>query len=193
MSHFYHKCIIFSAPSGAGKTTIVRHLLSKFPELAFSVSACSREKRAYETDGKDYYFLGIEGFKKAIDEQAFIEYEEVYQDNFYGTLKSELERIWNENKVVIFDVDVVGGMNIKNIFKDDALAVFVQAPSVEILEQRLRSRQTETEEKINTRIRKATHEMSYANQFDKILVNEDLQVAQLQAEAMVKEFLSKYA
>jgi guanylate kinase len=193
MSSYYHKCIIFSAPSGAGKTTIVRHLLSKFPQLAFSVSACSREMRGYETDGKDYYFLGIEGFKKAIEEDAFVEYEEVYKDNFYGTLKSELERIWNENKVVIFDVDVVGGMNIKNIFKEDALAIFVQAPSVEILEQRLRSRQTETEEKINTRIKKATHEMSYANQFDKILVNEDLEIAQTEAEIMVAEFLSKYS
>jgi guanylate kinase len=191
VKNYYHKCIIFSAPSGAGKTTIVRYLLSKFPELEFSISACSREKRNYETEGKDYHFLGIEGFKKAIAQDEFIEYEEVYKDNFYGTLKSELDRIWNANKVVIFDVDVIGGLNLKKYFNEHALSVFVEAPSVEILEQRLRSRQTETEEKINTRIKKATHEMSFANKFDVILINEVLGIAQLEAKKLVQDFLDR--
>ncbi len=185
-----NKCIIFSAPSGAGKTTIVHYLLDVFPILAFSVSACSREKRNYETDGLHYHFLGIEGFKKAIENNEFIEYEEVYKDNFYGTLKSELKKIWDQKKVVIFDVDVIGGIHLKETFGNNALSVFVQAPSVAELEKRLRSRQTETEEKILTRIKKANHEMSFANSFDKILINENLEIAKKEAAELVSKFLA---
>ena len=184
-----NKCIIFSAPSGAGKTTIVHYLLRKFPQLSFSVSACSRHKRSHEVDGKDYHFLGVEGFKNAISNDAFVEFEEVYKDNFYGTLKSELQKIWAQNKVVIFDVDVIGGLHLKEKFGDSALAIFVQAPSIQELEKRLRTRQTETEEKILTRIAKAKHEMDFASKFDYILVNEVLETAQNTAKNLVENFL----
>ena len=146
------KCVIFSAPSGAGKTTIVHHLLSQDLGLEFSVSACSRDPRKNEVDGVDYHFLGLEGFKSKISKDAFVEWEEVYTNNLYGTLKSEMERIWSEGKTVIFDVDVIGGLNLKKIFQDDAYAVFVQPPSYEELEKRLRGRSTETEDKINQRM-----------------------------------------
>ena len=142
------KCVIFSAPSGAGKTTIVHALLDANIGLEFSVSACSRDPRPNEMDGKDYHFLGIEGFKQQIDADAFVEWEEVYTNNFYGTLRSEIERIWKNGHTVIFDVDVIGGLNLKKSFGDQALAIFVQPPSYEELEQRLRFRSTETEEKI---------------------------------------------
>lgn len=183
------KCIIFSAPSGAGKTTIVRHLLTKEPRLAFSVSACSREPRANETDGNDYYFLGVEGFKAKIAEEAFVEWEEVYTDNFYGTLKSEIERIWEAGKTVIFDVDVVGGLNLKKQLGDQALAVFVQPPSIEELENRLRSRSTETEEKILVRMGKARQELAHAVGFDVVLQNIHLDQACAEAEKLVSDFL----
>jgi guanylate kinase len=183
------KCIIFSAPSGAGKTTIVHHLLGADLGLAFSVSACSRDPRPNETDGKDYHFLGIEGFKQAIDNGDFVEWEEVYANNFYGTLRSELERIWNDGKTVIFDVDVVGGLNIKRIMGDNALAVFVQPPSFEALEERLRGRSTESEEKIRIRLAKAKHELTSASQFDVILVNDELERACAEAEEIVHQFL----
>ncbi len=185
------KAIIFSAPSGAGKTTIVHHLLKVFPELHFSVSACSRQKRANEVDGKDYYFMGVEGFKSAIENGLFLEYEEVYKDNFYGTLKSEIERIWAMNKTVIFDVDVVGGLNLKKLFAEKAMSVFVEAPSVEELERRLKSRQTESSEKIAIRIQKAKHEMAYEKEFDVVLVNVDLEHSLPEAEKLVRDFLSK--
>lgn len=185
------KAIIFSAPSGAGKTTIVHHLLKVFPELCFSVSACSRQKRASEVDGKDYYFLGIEGFKNAINNNSFLEYEEVYANNFYGTLRSEIERIWEMNKTVIFDVDVVGGLNLKKLFDEKALAVFVKAPSIEELEKRLKSRQTESNEKIAIRIQKAKHEMAYEKEFDVALINVDLEHSLPEAEKLVRDFLSK--
>ncbi len=184
------KCVIFSAPSGAGKTTIVHHLLEKFPELEFSVSACSRPRRANETDGVDYYFLSVEEFKKRINENAFFEWEEVYTDNFYGTLRSEIERIWNKGIHVIFDVDVVGGMNLKNIFGDRALAVFVKAPSLAHLEARLKSRSTETPESIARRMGKAATEMAYAEKFDHVLLNDDLHRAFEEAEITVSKFLN---
>ena len=185
------KCIIFSAPSGAGKTTIVHYLLGRDLGLEFSVSACSREPRKNETNGKDYYFLGVEGFQKKINEGAFVEWEEVYTNNYYGTLSSELERIWSHGKSVIFDVDVIGGLNLKKLFGEQALAIFVQPPSVEELERRLRGRSTETEEKINQRIGKAKNELTYADQFDEILINDDLDQACKKAELIVKAFLDQ--
>lgn len=185
------KCVIFSAPSGAGKTTIVHHLLKQNLGLEFSVSACSREPRENEVDGKDYYFLGTAAFREKIKDNAFVEWEEVYTNNFYGTLKSEMERIWNEGRTVIFDVDVIGGLNLKKQFGEDALAVFVQPPSYEELEKRLRTRSTESEEKINQRMEKANKELSFADKFDVILVNDDLTIACSKAEAIVEEFLRK--
>lgn len=185
------KCVIFSAPSGAGKTTIVQYLLGEIPELAFSISACSRDPRGEEEHGKHYYFLGIEGFRKKIDGGEFIEWEEVYTDNYYGTLTSELERIWGEGKTVIFDVDVVGGLNLKKIMGDNALAVFVQPPSFEALEKRLRYRSTETEEKIAMRLAKAQTELDRAPEFDYILLNDDLQRACKEAAGIVHNFISE--
>jgi guanylate kinase len=184
------KCIIFSAPSGAGKTTIVHRLLQEIPSLSFSVSACSREARPTEKDGVDYYFLTADEFKNKIENQEFIEWEEVYANNFYGTLTSEIEKIWSANKSVIFDVDVVGGLNLKRYFGDKALAVFVQPPSLEILEKRLRSRKTESEEKIQVRIKKATIEMERANEFDYILVNNELDLAVNEIKEIVLKFLA---
>jgi guanylate kinase len=184
------KCVIFSAPSGAGKTTIVQYLLGVMSELAFSISACSREPRGEEEHGKHYYFLGIEGFKSKIEEGAFAEWEEVYTDNFYGTLTSELERIWGEGKTVIFDVDVVGGLNLKKIMGDNALAIFVQPPSFEDLERRLRFRSTETEEKISMRLEKAHIELDRASEFDYILLNDELGRACKEAEEIVRNFIS---
>lgn len=184
------KCIIFSAPSGAGKTTIVHRLLQEIPSLSFSVSACSREARPTEKDGVDYYFLTADEFKNKIENQEFIEWEEVYANNFYGTLTSEIEKIWNANKTVIFDVDVVGGLNLKRYFGDKTLAVFVQPPSLEILEKRLRSRKTESEEKIQVRIKKATIEMERANEFDYILVNNELDLAVNEIKEIVLKFLA---
>lgn len=185
------KCVIFSAPSGAGKTTIVHHLLTRNLGLEFSVSACSRDPRPNEVDGKDYYFLGLEGFKQKIEENALIEWEEVYTNNFYGTLHSELERIWAQGKTVIFDVDVIGGLNIKRLFKDKAFAVFVQPPSYEELEKRLRHRSTETEDKINQRMSKARKELSFAEEFDFVLVNDDLETACNDAEEKVRKFIEE--
>ena len=183
------KLIIFSAPSGSGKTTLVHHLLSK-PELklAFSVSATSRGKRPNETHGKDYYFLSADEFRKRIDAGDFLEWEEVYTDQFYGTLRSEIDRIHSEGKYVMFDVDVVGGLNIKKQFGDDALAVFVKPPSIEELENRLRNRSTESEESLRKRVGKAAEEMEYANQFDVVLVNDDLETAKAEAEKLVSDF-----
>lgn len=185
------KCIIFSAPSGAGKTTIVRNLLGRDLGLEFSVSACSRDPRPNEIDGKDYHFLGADKFRQRIQENAFVEWEEVYSNNFYGTLKSEMERIWSKGNTVIFDVDVIGGLNLKKKFKEDALAIFVKPPSYEELEKRLRGRSTESEDKINQRMEKATKELAFAPEFDIILVNDNLEEACEQAASQVREFLSQ--
>lgn len=182
------KCIIFSAPSGAGKTTIVHHLLNQFDFLEFSISACSRDPRTGEVDGKDYYFLGVEGFQQKIDADAFVEWEEVYTNNFYGTLKSELTRIWSNGHTVIFDVDVIGGLNLKKQLGDNALAIFVEPPSYDELEKRLRGRSTETEEKINMRLAKANQEMGFAKDFDIILVNDNLTEACKKAEELISNF-----
>jgi guanylate kinase len=183
------KCIIFSAPSGAGKTTIVHRLIKEIPSLSFSVSACSREARPNEIHGVDYYFLSIEEFKTKIAKGEFIEWEEVYKNNYYGTLTSEIEKIWNQNKNVIFDVDVVGGLNLKKYFGSKALSIFVQPPSIEILEERLRSRKTESEDKIQMRIQKANIEIKQCKEFDYILVNNDLEIAVHEIKEVVLKFL----
>ena len=183
------KALIFSAPSGSGKTTIVKHLLAHTPDLGFSISASTRDRRGRtESHGKDYYFLSPEEFKKKIDADAFIEWEEVYEGNFYGTLKSEIERIWSEGRNVIFDVDVKGGLNLKKYFGDRGLAVFVKVPSVEVLKERLRDRGTESEESLSRRLFKANFEMSFADQFDVVLVNEDLQHSLKEAQRLYDEF-----
>src|SRR6188508_1926173 len=161
------KAIIFSAPSGSGKTTIVKHLLKTNPDLGFSISASTRDKRGRtEQHGKDYYFLSPMDFKKKIDNDEFIEWEEVYEGNFYGTLKSEIERIWREGRNVIFDVDVKGGINLKKYFGDRALAIFVKVPSLEVLKERLKDRGTESEESLSRRLFKAQFEMSFQGKFD---------------------------
>ena len=184
-----NKAIIFSAPSGAGKTTIVHALLEKIPTLEFSISACSRPIRGNEVNGKDYYFLGVEGFKKAINDNALVEWEEVYPDQFYGTLNSELERIWQKRNSVIFDVDVVGGLNLKKSLGTNALSIFVMPPSVESLEKRLRSRGTETNEKILMRLEKASIELKRAPEFDLIIENKVLNHAIDNAYQAVSTFL----
>ena len=183
------KAIIFSAPSGAGKTTLVRSMLEKFPVLSFSVSATNRSRREGETEGKDYYFISTEAFQEAVRNNRFVEYEEVYSGNFYGTFRAEVERIWQQGKVVIFDVDVVGGLSLKRQFQDDALSIFVKAPSVEVIENRLRQRKTESDEKIAIRLAKAESEMQYAVAFDKILLNDELELALARATEMIAEFL----
>ena len=185
------KAIIFSAPSGAGKTTIVHYLLGKFPNLSFSISATSREQRESEINGTDYYFLESEDFKTKIKNEELLEWEEVYPDQFYGTLKQEIERIWANEKCVIFDVDVVGGLNLKKQLGANALAVFVQPPNRIELEKRLRMRGTESDEKIDMRLQKADNELAYANKFDKILINKNLDEAFFNAENLVKRFLQK--
>lgn len=184
------KSIIVSAPSGAGKTTIVHRLMTEIPALAFSISACSRSARPIEQEGKDYYFLGVEGFKKAIENQEFIEWEEVYTDHYYGTLRREVQRLWDEGRVIIFDVDVVGGLNLKALFKEHALSVFIKPPSVEILEKRLRARETESEERIALRIKKSAWELSQAESFDVCILNDDLEKAVSDANTQVKRFIS---
>jgi guanylate kinase len=186
------KLIIFSAPSGSGKTTIVRHLLKTFPnDLEFSISATSRPKRGVEENGKDYHYLSVEEFKKKIGAQEFLEWEEVYAGVYYGTLRSEVDRIWAKGKAVIFDIDVEGGLNLKNQFKDQAMAVFVMPPSIKILEERLRSRQTDNPESIARRIAKAEKELKTAELFDVFILNEKLQEACDKAERLVLEFLHK--
>ena len=186
------KLIVFSAPSGSGKTTIVRHLLSKEDlNLEFSISAASRASRGEEVNGKDYYFMSTEEFKKHIKNEDFLEWEEVYRDNFYGTLKSEVERIWAKGKNVIFDIDVAGGLRIKHKFPEETLAVFVKPPSVDEIKRRLKERSTESEDKINMRIAKASVELATATQFDVIIKNYDLEIALEEAYQLVKNFVKE--
>ena len=186
------KLVVFSAPSGSGKTTIVRHLLGIDElDLEFSVSATSRDARGDEVHGKDYYFISLEEFKKHIKAHDFLEWEEVYRDNFYGTLKSEVERIWAMGKHVIFDIDVAGGLRIKRHFPEKTLAVFVKPPSIDELKIRLKKRSTESDDKINMRIAKASVELATAPQFDKIIKNYDLDEAKHEAYMLVKEFVGK--
>lgn len=185
------KLVIFSAPSGAGKTTIVHHLLKTFPSLEFSVSATSRALRGDEQHGVDYYFLSVEEFRKRVDNNEFVEWEEVYPGQMYGTLKSEVERIWRKGHHVIFDVDVKGGINLTKQFGERALSVFVMPPSIETLEQRLRYRATESEEKIQMRLAKAKRELDEAVHFDTVLINNNLEDALLRAEDLIRQFLNK--
>lgn len=184
------KAIIVSAPSGAGKTTIVKRLLAAFPQLEFSVSACSRPKREGETDGVDYYFISADEFRKMISDDGLLEWQEVYPGSFYGTPKKEIERIWNDGKVVIFDVDVLGGVNLKRIFGNRALSVFIRPPSMEVLEERLRNRQTEGLQSLTTRLSKAAFELDFAGRFDRVIVNDKLEAAVDEAIAVVGAFIS---
>ena len=187
-----NKVVIFSAPSGAGKSTIVNHLLGIHPELEFSISATSRAPRGQEQHGVEYYFFSSDEFRQMIAEDKFVEYEEVYAGSFYGTLRSEVERIWSKGHAIVFDIDVQGGVNLKRIFGEQALSVFIQAPSVEILRERLVGRGTDTEEAIEKRVAKASSEMEFAaGKFDYTLINDDLATAKAEAERVIAEFLSK--
>ncbi|MDP9047854.1 MAG: guanylate kinase [Bacteroidota bacterium] len=185
------KLIIFSAPSGAGKTTIVHHLLTKFPELEFSISATTRKARGDEQPDKDYYFISKEEFLHRIAMKEFVEFEEVYSGTFYGTLRTEIDRIWKKRKTVIFDIDVEGGLHLKRKYDGKALAIFVQPPSLEVLKERLTGRGTDSKEKLQERFVKAEKELNYAPQFDIILKNYDLQTACNEAEELVRTFISE--
>ncbi len=185
-----NKVVIFSAPSGSGKSTIVNHILGLHPEMEFSVSATSRAPRGQEKDGVEYYFFTSDEFRRMISEDKFVEHEEVYSGSFYGTLKSEVNRIWDKGHVIIFDVDVKGGVNLKKYFKEKALSVFIQAPSVEELRRRLVARGTDSPEAIEKRVAKAAEEMTYADKFDYILINDDLSKAYTEAERIVNYFLN---
>ena len=185
------KLIIFSAPSGAGKTTIVKELIKSRNDLKFSISACSRTKRQNEIDGKDYYFISADEFRSKIKNDEFLEWQEVYENSFYGTLKTEVEKIWAKGNHVIFDVDVVGGLNIKKYGQENALSIFVMPPSIKELEDRLRHRSSETEETLKKRIEKANYELTFADKFDKIIINDDLEKAVFEVKAVVESFITK--
>lgn len=184
------KLIVVSAPSGSGKTSIVKQIIQAGLNIEFSVSACSRKPRKGETNGRDYYFMSADEFRNKINQDGFIEWEEVYPGSYYGTLRSEVERIWQKGNHVIFDVDVVGGLNIKKQFPDRCLAIFIQAPSIQELEKRLRGRATDGEETIRKRLEKASEELAYAPRFDKIIVNRDLEVAVKETYDAIKNFLN---
>jgi len=185
------KLIIVTAPSGAGKTTIVRHLLATEPNLAFSVSATTRPRRDYEVDGRDYYFIPLETFHQKVAENAFVEWEEVYPGKCYGTLKSEVERMWADGKDIIFDVDVKGALNLKQQYPDRTLSVFIRPPSVEALAERLLKRGTETPETLNTRLERVRYELTFADRFDAVVVNDVLETALEEASRLVHNFLAK--
>jgi len=184
-----HKAIIVSAPSGAGKSTIVNRLMKAFPQLEFSVSACSRPKRGCEVDGEDYFFLTADQFKEKISRNEFVEWEEVYPGNYYGTMKSELDRIWGLNKIPVFDVDVIGGLNLKEYFGEKALVIFIEPPSLKVLGERLQNRGTESEDSLQSRLQRAEYELSFAGQFDQVVVNDDLEEATAKVAALVQSFL----
>ncbi len=185
------KLIIFSAPSGSGKTTLVHYVMANIPHLSFSVSATSRPPRPGEKNGVDYFFMPVEEFKQKIKEEAFVEWEEVYENQFYGTLKSEVERIRKRGDSVVFDVDVKGGLNIKRIYGGEALSVFVKPPSLEVLEQRLRNRSTEDEASIRKRLDRAAYELTFEPYFDEVVVNDQLEKARQEALEIVRNFLDK--
>lgn len=183
------KMLIFTAPSGAGKTTIVRHLLAKYDELDFSVSATTRPMRPHEVEGKDYYFLTAEQFRAKIANQEFVEWEEVYDNQYYGTLRSEVTRLWDEGKHILFDIEVKGATNIKEMYGDKCLAIFVKPPSLDVLVERLKNRKTESDESLRKRITRVKQEMTFENSFDRILVNDLLEVALKEAEFTVEQFV----
>lgn len=186
------KLVILSGPSGAGKSTIVKHLLNNpANNLVFSISACSRKIREGEVDGKDYYFMSIDTFKTKIEDNAFLEWEEVYPNHYYGTLRSQVEELRTTGKNVIFDVDVMGGINIKRFYKENAISIFVNPPSLEELEKRLKARKTESDESIAKRVRKAKMELSYAKKFEHIVTNDNLETALKEADQLVSTFLTK--
>lgn len=185
------KLVIFSAPSGSGKTTLVHYIITQIPELDFSISATNRKARLGEQDGVDYYFLDTDVFKEKIAHDEFVEWEEVYDNQYYGTLKSEVDRIREKGHSVIFDVDVKGGLNIKRIYNAEALAVFIRPPSIAVLESRLRHRSTESEESINKRIDRASYELGFENKFDVVLVNDELEKSKSSSLAVVRNFLNK--
>ncbi len=184
------KVMIFSAPSGAGKSTIVAHLMKRFPVLGFSVSATSRAPRGEESNGKEYYFFNTEEFKKKIANNEFIEYEEVYKGFYYGTLKSEIDKLWSQGKIILFDIDVVGGVNLKKLFGESALSVFIKPPSLEVLRERLTGRGTEDNESVERRLTKAQYELSFEDKFDVILINDKLEDCLGEAERITEEFIS---
>jgi len=184
------KLIIFSAPSGSGKSTIVNYLINQGMPVEFSISACSRAPRGEEKHGEQYYFLSPEEFKAKVNADEFLEWEEVYEGNFYGTLRSEVERIWAKGKHVIFDIDVIGGINLKNQFSDNALSVFIKAPSIAVLKKRLSERNTETQSQLDMRLNKAEKEMSYAKEFDLVIINDDLEIAQQEAFQKITDFIN---
>lgn len=190
-NNYMNKVIIFSAPSGSGKTTLVKHSLEAFPELEFSISCTTRQPRGSEVHALDYHFISPEEFRQKISEDAFVEFEEVYTDKYYGTLKAEVEKIWNKEKVVIFDVDVKGGVSLKKYFGAHALSIFIEPPSIAELERRLISRNTDDAETIKTRVEKAEEELQYAKEFDEIVVNDNLDEAKTKIEILIKNFIAQ--
>ena len=185
-----HKIIIITAPSGAGKTSITKHLLKTFPgELAFSISAATRQKRNYEKDGVDYYFMSVDDFKEKIQQNAFVEWEMVYEGKYYGTLTSEIHRIWQEGKVPLLDIDVQGAVHVQQEHREQTLSIFIEPPSVDELKKRLNSRGTETPESLDTRLNKATYELSFKDHFDKVIVNDDLEKACKEAVDIISDFI----
>jgi len=192
MTNSFHKIIIITAPSGAGKTSITRHLLKTFPQqLAFSISAATRQKRDYEKDGVDYFFITAEDFKEKIKNNEFVEWEMVYEGKYYGTLKSEIQSLWNENKIPLLDIDVKGAMRVQQQYPENSLSLFIEPPTIDELKKRLQSRGTESPESLAARVNKAAYEISFKDQFDKIIVNDQLERACLEAEATIKKFIAK--